>query len=485
MKTRSFLILTAILPLGVLVTIGLVSQSTSIKKSIKLPPANQSKPPTVNMEKSDLQPAAGEKFDPSEIRQALSELLALQKGGGSNPQIQEKKAALKAAIESGIKKDRKSVLRLLFNIEPKAAFAWANQQTDTKLKDLILGGIIASVEGKNPNGAVAYIQLLWPGASEERTIPEAFRMAAYDDFQGALAVMQSLPKGRTKDLATKGISQGMDYKDPQAAMDMASGIGDTGIRTAAELVVVVGLARKDPDAAIQWMLSLPEGQTKDLALKSISQGMYNNPQAAWYLASVIGDEDIRNQAKRYVVWYWFLRDRPAASQWMQSLPVGQAKDFALNYISYQLTMSERQAAFNMASEIGDTGIRTEAMVFAALSWCDHDRAAAIKWMQSLPVGDTKDMLSESISREMAARAPQAAMDIASLIGDSNRRTKAQETTAAKWLLNDPAAATQWIKNSALPQEVKTQLLAKAQPLPQNPLPLPIIVPPSLKEKSGN
>ena len=460
MKIRSILILTAILPLAVLVTIGLVSQSTSIKKSIKLPPATQSKPPTMNMEKRDLQPAVGEKFDPSEIRQALSELLALKEGVGGIEQIQEKKAALKAAIESGIKKDRKSVLRLLFNIEPKAAFAWANQQTDTKLKDLILGGIIASVEGKNPNGAVAYIQLLWPGASEERTIPEAFRMAAYDDFQGALAVMQSLPKGRTKDLATKGISQGMDYKDPQAAMDMASGIGDTGIRTAAELVVVVGLARKDPDAAIQWMLSLPEGQTKDLALKSISQGMYNNPQAAWYLASVIGDEDIRNQAKRYVVWYWFLRDRPAASQWMQSLPVGQAKDFALNYISYQLTMSERQAAFNMASEIGDTGIRTEAMVFAALSWCDHDRAAAIKWMQSLPVGDTKDMLSESISREMAARAPQAAMDIASLIGDSNRRTTALKNVVKQWSQKDPAAATQWINRSSLPQEVKTQLLQR-------------------------
>ena len=105
MKTRSLLILTAILLFGVLVTIGLVSQSTSIKKSIKPPPlATQSKPPTVNAEKSDSKPAAGEKFDPSEIRQALAELQALQKGSGSVPQIQEKKAALKAAIESGVKK---------------------------------------------------------------------------------------------------------------------------------------------------------------------------------------------------------------------------------------------------------------------------------------------------------------------------------------------------------------------------------------------
>jgi hypothetical protein len=597
MKTRSLLILTAILLFGVLVTIGLVSQSTSIKKSIKPPLATQSKPPTVNVEKSDSKPAAGEKFDPSEIRQAFSELQALKKGGGSKKQIREKeaalhaaiesgmekdpltvffntalylelvkelqekdessgvreirlalsklqalqkwfgsehqikekKAALKAAIESGIKKDRKSVIHLLFGFREdtgyqcifseyedlfvqsapdlaialldqvreqdldwvaecigeawaksdlKAALAWANQQTDMKVKDWILEKIITSMAHKNLKGACAYLPLLSPGASEERTIPEAFRMAAYHDFQGALAVMQSLPKGRTKDLATNGISRGMDYKDPQAAMDMASGIGDTGIRTAAELVVVVGLARKDPDAAIQWMRSLPEGQTKDLALKSISQGMYNNPQAAWYLASVIGDEDIRNQAKRYVVWYWFLRDRPAASQWMQSLPVGQTKDFALNYISYQLTMSERQAAFNMASEIGDTGIRTEAMVFAALSWCDYDRAAAIKGMQSLPTGPTKDLAASGISWCMSYKDPQAAMNMASGIADTGIRTEAQKKIVEEWSKKDPAAATQWINSSPLPQEVKTQLLAKAQLLPKPPLPRPIIVQPS-------
>ncbi|PHX58043.1 MAG: hypothetical protein CK553_01365 [Opitutia bacterium] len=511
MNTRSILILTAILPLGVLVTIGLVSQSTSIKKSIKLPPATQSKPPTVNMEKRDLLPAAGEKAESSEIRQALFELQALQKGGGSNPQIQEQKVALKAAIESGIKKDRKGVLRLLLNIEeegahqlvftdyarffvqsapdlaialldqvreqdldwvikdigaawaksdPEAAFAWANQQTNTKVKDMILGGVIVSIASKDIKGALAYIQSLSPGASQDSTIPEAFRMAAYYDFQGALAVMQSLPKGRTKDLATNGISRGMDYKNPQAAMDMASGIGDTGIRTAAELVVVVGLARKDPDAAIQWMLSLPVGQTKDLALKSISEGMDNNPQAAWYLASVIGDEGIRTQAKRYVAWYWFLMDRPAASKWLQSLPVGQAKDVALNSISYQLTMSERQVAFNIASEIGDTGIRTEAMVFAALSWCDHDRAAAIKGMQSLPVGPNKDLVAKGIVRALAANDPQAAFDIAAGIGDSDLRTTALKNVVEQWSKKDPAAATQWINRSTLPQEVKTQLLPR-------------------------
>jgi len=200
MNTRSFLILTAILLFGVSVTMVLVSQSTSDTKSIKLAPATQSQPPTVNVEKSDLQPAAGEKVESSEIRairQALSELVALKEGVGSNPQIQEKKSALKAAVERCMKKDPKSVLELLLGFKQdsvtvvsmgfsaevrsfiqrdpelaitlldqvpeagrsmvlesigsawaesdlKAAFAWANQQTDYLIEDAILEGVISS-----------------------------------------------------------------------------------------------------------------------------------------------------------------------------------------------------------------------------------------------------------------------------------------------------------------------------------------------------
>ena len=114
MNTRSILILTAILLFGVLVTIGLVNQSTSNTKTdsskaaegatvlgakrIRPARATQSKPPTVDVKKRDSQPGAREKFDPSEIRKALSELQALEKGGGSTRQIQEKIAALQVRL---------------------------------------------------------------------------------------------------------------------------------------------------------------------------------------------------------------------------------------------------------------------------------------------------------------------------------------------------------------------------------------------------
>ena len=373
-------------------TSALATPVTPPATSTTLGSAAAPQAPKVDVEKQKLQPAVGEKFDPSEIRQALSELLALKEGVGSNQQIQEKKAALKAAVERGIKQDPKSVLKLLFGFthdgsatyidvigefrssfvqrypefaialldqvpegfircalanligsewaesDLKAAFAWANQQTDPEIKSAILVGVISSWGKTDLKGALAYAQSMPPGASQDRAISGAFEKNCFAarGYQGALAMMQSLPEGRIKDLAAKGISDFMSLDHPRAAWDLDSGIGDSNLRSSAEFRVVIQLSMgslTDPDAATQWM-------------------------------------------------------------------------------------------------------------------------------QSLPKGDTKDRLSAAIIRPIAKNHPQVAMDIAAGIGDSNRRTEAQKNVVEQWLLNDPAAATQWIKNSALPQEVKTQLLQR-------------------------
>jgi hypothetical protein len=493
MNTRAILILTAILLFGVLVTMGLVSQSTSDTKTdssktaegatglgAKRARAAQSKPPTVNVEKSDSQPAAGEKVEASEIReirQALSELQALQKGVGSNQQIQEKKAALKAAIESGINKDPNSVISLLLGLredrdvtgyqlaftdyvrlfvqsapelalalldqvpeqdldwvvkaigdawaksDPKAALAWANQQTDSKVKDYILEGLIPSLAITDLQGAVAYLPLLSPGASEEKTIPEAFRMAAYDDFQGALAVMQSLPEGRIKDLASQGVSHQLSNNDPQAAWDLALGIADSNLRAQAQEKVVEQWCKSDSAAVAQWIQSLPVGDTKD-------------------------------------------RASAGATTAINCLTVGPTKDLAASGIIQSIAENDPQNALGLASRIFDSNLRTQALKTTAESWLTRDPAAATQWinsfatqLQSLPQADfRRDGSLLGISQGMARNDPQAAMDMASGIGDSNLRTEAQKNVVEQWSKKDPAAAIQWINSSALPQEVRTQLL---------------------------
>jgi hypothetical protein len=366
--------------------------------------------PAVVVEKQKLQPAAGEKFDTSEIRQvfselrwpylpdllrelphigeggtsetreirrAVSDLVTLKEGffGGSIQQIQEKKAALKAAVERGIKKNPSRVLHTLFGFgyynnqtfkggrherfvhiypelavtlldqvpqgfyrqslatliasewadsELKAALAWANQQTDSEIKSATLMGVISSWGKTDLKAALAYVETLPPGVLlyRDNTISEAWwkNCEVARGYQGALAMMRSLPEGRDKDLAAEGISAFMSQNHQQAAWDLASGIADSGLRGRAEQRVLISLrfgSLTDPDAASQWMQSLSPGPPKDTLAEIISGPMAkNHPQAAFDIAAGIGDSDLRTQAQKKVVEQWSKKDPAAATQWI-------------------------------------------------------------------------------------------------------------------------------------------------------------------------
>jgi len=366
-KMKSLALITA-LSVSALVTPATPPATPTTLGSAAAPQA-----PAVAVKKSDLQPASEEKFDPSEIRQALSELLALEEGVGSNPQIKEKKAALKAAVERGVKQDLKSVLKLLFGFgydisanyttgmegefrfvqrypelaialldqvpngfarhglaelmgsswaesDLKAAFAWANRQTDSKIKNAILEGVVSSWAKTDLQGALAYAQSLPPGDSQDRTISKVFEKNSARGYQGAIAMMQSLPKGRIKDLAAKGISDFMSLDHPRAAWDLASGIADSRLRPWAEQRVLSQLSMgslTDPDTATQWMQSLPKGDTKDrLSAAFIRPMSRDHPQAGFDIAAGIGDSDLRTKALKEVVEQWSKKDPDAATQWI-------------------------------------------------------------------------------------------------------------------------------------------------------------------------
>ena len=379
--------LQALLSTSALATPPVPTSATPPATSTTLGSDAAPKAPTVNVEKSDSQPAAGEKFDPSEIRQALSELLALKEGVGSIEQIQEKKAALKAAVERGIKQDPKSVIKLLFGFEQridksgalsmgpyitdevrsfiqrdpelaialldqvpneegrrilvnsigstwaesdlKAALAWANQQTDSKIKDAILVGVNSSRGKTDLKGALAYAQSMPPGASQDSAIMEAFEKNCHAarGYQGALAMMQSLPEGRDKELAAEGISAFMALNSPRAAWDLASGIADSRLRQRAEQRVLIQLgfgSLTDPDAASQWMQSLPPGPPKDTLSEIISGPLAaNDPQAAFDIAAGIGNSDLRTTTLKNVVEQWSKKDPAAATQWINGSSLPQ------------------------------------------------------------------------------------------------------------------------------------------------------------------
>ena len=212
--------------------------------------------------------------------------------------------------------------------DQKAAFAWANQQTDSKIKDAILVGVNSSRGKTDLKGALAYAQSMPPGASQDSAIMEAFEKNCHAarGYQGALAMMQSLPEGRDKELAAEGISAFMALNSPRAAWDLASGIADSRLRQRAEQRVLIQLgfgSLTDPDAASQWMQSLPPGPPKDTLSEIISGPLAaNDPQAAFDIAAGIGNSDLRTTTLKNVVEQWSKEDPAAAAQWINgsSLP---------------------------------------------------------------------------------------------------------------------------------------------------------------------
>jgi len=306
MNTRSILILTAILLFGVLVTTGLVLKSTSDTKtdsskvtegaaeggakingtelganSIKLAPASQDKPPTVNVKKSDLKPkigpyklrplnkpAPGEELDPSEFKQAISEVAAgverdpngfhgeargvfTMKLNGFFEKDPEglisvvkqlpagivRDEAMKFLVSSLASRDPAMASALLDQVppqdllyesgvigrvwalcDPKAALAFANQQSDPVVKSSLLSEVIGSMALTDPQGALPLARAavssalsLPPGESEldkqdmKALLSRAANLIYVLDPQGALATYQSLPVGEARDAFAKNI----------------------------------------------------------------------------------------------------------------------------------------------------------------------------------------------------------------------------------------------------------------------------------------
>jgi hypothetical protein len=77
----------------------------------------------------------------------------------------------------------------------------------------------------------------------------------------------------------------------------------------------------DPEAASTWIRSLPGGNLRDSASKSLVEKIHgDDPAGALEWANQIKDEDLRTQYQQRVFQSWLPDDPQKAMQALQSLP---------------------------------------------------------------------------------------------------------------------------------------------------------------------
>ena len=120
----------------------------------------------------------------------------------------------------------------------------------------------------------------------------------------------------------------------------------------------------DPLAAVDWVKTLPEGQTKTLALRRATT-------------------------------QWLLNDTYRASEWIAGLPEGELREGAVGTLVFYLRQQEDFAAgLEWALELKDEAVRTGMTEGLLRDWSKADPEAAARAIldSGLPGGQQEALL---------------------------------------------------------------------------------------------
>jgi hypothetical protein len=92
--------------------------------------------------------------------------------------------------------------------------------------------------------------------------------------------------------------------------------------------------------------------------------------------------DDLNNATANVAKSWLQQDPNAASQWVDTLPQGSAKDAAINQIITSVGTNDPASAFTWATSISDPTARDAQVVNVATQWSKQNPTAAANAAQN-------------------------------------------------------------------------------------------------------
>jgi hypothetical protein len=278
--------------------------------------------------------------------------------------------------------------------DPKAALDWANQQTDPKVKSEILQGALEGMAQKEPNRALELAQSL-PANEREGRINYILGILSESDPEGAVGYAMNLPSNKF----TNG----------------------TISRLAGQWI------SSDPQGALGWFDSLTDPKIKE--------------QVAGAMIDNLPKDDLATSLKL-----------------LDTMPSGFFQNQALSRIGRNWAQTDQKAALDWANQQTDPEVKTRILGGLIEGMSVKDPNSAFQLVQSLPAGDSRNNIIITYLGSMAQSDPQSSISLASGIADADDRSKAQQNVVRRWKRSDPAAATQWINSSSLPQDVKARLL---------------------------
>jgi hypothetical protein len=341
--------------------------------------------------------------------------------------------------------------------DPSGAWTWGSALPPGPSKRAVLRRVLAVMAQSDPRAASALV----PGLEstllpEDRAavLGEIARVWAETDIEAAARWFQELPPGIVSDEGVNALCTGLAEVAPAFAAEFIAGLPPGAERAVGMGALARVWAHRDIDGALAWTKGL-KGEERSCALRTIFPlWAESDVQAALSYARTMEPKDVVSDVLSALA----SADPESAAAFIDELPPELRWEMTTLSIVNAWTEVDPRAAAAWVETIPEGELRNDALQSVAISLASYDRSVLEGWISGLPAGASRDSAITAFVHCTASRDPGAAAGWAARIDDPSLRIARLEQVGRHWLGIDPVAARQWILNSALPDDMKTQLL---------------------------
>lgn len=316
------------------------------------------------------------------------------------------------------------------------------------------------------------------------------------EFESVVASFRALGMTESRMTEYSMLLSAWAKKDPLQALEYAK--ANTGNRFARN-TILTAWAAYDPEGAIRWAEQnhqAKEGEGNPWMIGVIQGLAANDPARASQLLAGMPFSEERGEALGVLLPNILSQGPDAAKAWATAITDEALKEGAIARVAEALAAKDPAGtAAWLASQPGAAADRSMDNVISA--WMDKDQDAAVAYYKGLPAGDMRTNALRGVANSMAMKDPRAAADFldanaayandrvyeqfvwhsfgeapeiaAGYIGklsNAEQQERMYGRMLDGWLRRDYNAASQWINQNALPQNVSERVQRRMQEIQQ-------------------
>jgi RNA polymerase sigma factor (sigma-70 family) len=351
-------------------------------------------------------------------------------------------------------------------LDPRAALTAAETLGGRARREAV-DQVLTTWAEKEPTAALAWIRESLPENRRAFRLASAIQAMARTDPQGAVAALEELPSGLTRERATLGLTRQWAEQDPATAFSFISKMPFSSQKYGLLFSLAETWALKDPQAESQWVQTLTDRRERASVLIPSIRGLVDKAgfaEAAELLKRFQGDfvdnpGEIGNRCLTPIMSDWVGSDLSAAKNWVMQLPEGGFRDEALQSLLTHWSHEAPGEAAAFAAALPEGRIQRQGIKDALAQWCAEDAQSAIDWAAGLPLGSARDAAITGVCERMALLRPMDAADLVASLPPGDMQTQTAIEVAKRWVNSDPQSAAAWV--ALFPEGQAREQAAKA------------------------